>query len=146
MIQPKDCPLKRQDGTEAAFVLHKFDAIAGREIVANYPVSNLPKLGEYRASEAIMLKAMAFVGIRLDGRDEPLMLATRDLINNHVQDWETLAKLEWAVLEYNCSFFGNGLTSVSFGEWMEKARPWISQMLTALSEQSSAPDKPISTS
>lgn len=146
MIQPKDLPLTRQDGTQGAFVLTKFDAISGREIVANYPVSNLPKLGDYRASEAVMLKAVGFVGIRLEGRDEPQMLTTRELVNNHVRDWETLAKLEWAVLEYNCSFFGNGLTSVSFTEWLEKARPWISQMLTALSEQSSAPAKQPSTS
>lgn len=145
MIMPKPLPLKGQDGTARTYVLSKFDAIAGREIVAKYPVANLPKLGDYGVSEATMLKVMTFVGIQLEGRDEPLMLTTRDLVKNHVPDWEVLARLEWAMLEYNCSFFANGLNSVSLEGWMDKARPLISQILTALSAQSSEAGKPPST-
>lgn len=145
MLQPKPLTLKRQDGTERTFILSKFPAVDGREIVAKYPVANLPKLGDYAVSEATMLKVMGFVGVELEGRETPLLLSTRELVNNHAGDWETLAKLEWAMLEYNCSFFGQGLTSGSFAAWMDKAKPLISQILTALSEQSSGAAKQPST-
>jgi hypothetical protein len=148
MLYPKDLelPTPTPDNPDkvTTFVLSKFPAVAGREIVAKYPVSNMPKLGDYAVSEATMLKLMAFCGVRVDGRDEPLMLTSRALVDNHVGGWETLARLEWAMIEYNCSFFGNGLNSDTLAALVEKARPLISQMLTALSAQSSPADKPAS--
>lgn len=141
MLYPKDLELKTSAGELKTFVLTKFPATVGREIVAKYPTANLPKLGDYGVSEATMLRLMAHVGVRLDGRDEPQMLNTRALVDNHAEDWETLARLEWAMLEYNCSFFANGLSSDTLTGLVEKARPWISQMLTALSAQSSPADK-----
>lgn len=146
MLHPKPLTLRLSDGTERTFVLHKFPATVGREIVAKYPVANLPKLGDYGVSEATMLKLMAYVGVEVEGRDQPLMLTTRALVDNHAADWETLARLEWAMIEYNCSFFENGLSAASLAPLMEKAKPWLSQMLTALSEQSSPADKPPSES
>jgi len=146
MLYPKDLELKTAAGVEKTFVLTKFPATVGREIVAKYPTANLPKLGDYGVSEATMLRLMAHVGVRLDGRDEPQMLNTRALVDNHAEDWETLARLEWAMLEYNCSFFANGLNSDTLTGLVEKARPWISQMWTALSAQSSPAAKPPSES
>jgi hypothetical protein len=139
-IQPKDLELRTASGVEKTFVLHKFGAIAGREIVAKYPIANMPKLGDYAVSEETMLKALAHVGVRLEGREEPLMMSTRAMIDNHVEDWETLARLEWAMLEYNCSFFGNGANSLSLEGIIAKLRPLISQMLTASSAPSSPAD------
>lgn len=141
-IQPKDLELRTASGVEKTFVLHKFGAIAGREIVAKYPIANMPKLGDYDVSVDVMLKNMAHVGVRLEGRDEPLMLTTRALIDNHVEDTLTLARLEWAMLEYNFAFFGNGESSLSFEGIIAKLRPLISQMLTASSAQSSPADAP----
>jgi len=141
MLYPLDLVLRTQAGDEKTFVLSKFPATVGREIVAKYPVANLPKLGDYGVSESTMLKLMSHVGVRVDGRDEPLMLTSRALVDNHASDWETLARLEWAMIEYNCSFFGNGLNSDTLAGLVEKARPWISQMLMAFSEQSSQADK-----
>jgi len=146
MLYPKPLELRTAAGDEKTFVLHKFPATVGREIVAKYPVANLPKLGDYGVSEATMLKLMAYVGVQVAGRDEPLMLTTKALVDNHAADWETLARLEWAMLEYNCSFFENGLNAASLAPLMEKAKPWLSQMLTALSEQSSPADKQASES
>lgn len=146
MLYPKDCPLPTPTPDEpdkvTTFVLHKLPATIGREIVAKYPTANLPKLGDYGVSEATMLKLLAHVGVRIEGRNEPLMLTSRALVDNHAGSWEVLARLEWAMLEYNCSFFENGLTSASLQSLVEKARPFLSQMLTALSEQSSAAAKP----
>lgn len=144
MLEPKSLELETPAGVKT-FVLHKFPAIAGREIVTQYPITALPKLGEYKANEAMLFKLMRFVGVQVDGRAEPLMLTTPDLIDNHVGSWEVLARLEWAMIEYNCSFFGNGSNSDSFRALAERARPFLSQILTGLSERSSAQEPQPST-
>lgn len=144
MLEPKPITLKLQNGTERTFILSKFPAVAGREIVAKYPVSIMPKIGDYQVSEDTMLKLMAFVAVETDAG--PLALTTRALIDNHAGDWETLAKLEWGMMEYNCSFFGKGQLSASLNNITGRLQPLISQIMTALSAQSSQTEKPPSTS
>ncbi len=75
-----------------------------------------------------------------------IALATRELINNHVPDWETLARLEWAVMEYNCSFFANGKVSNFLDDLLEKLPASILSILTPLLEQYSQNDTPPSES
>lgn len=129
MLEPKELTLNDASGKTRTFLISKFPAIAGREIVAKYPISNMPKVGEYQQSEEIMLKLMAFVGVPMEGGAAPLMLSTRALVDNHAGDWETLAKIEWAMLEYNCSFFKGGLSSDFLGSISQKAVTWITQTL-----------------
>ena len=138
MIEPK---LVTIDGKE--FILSKFPAIAGREIIAKYPLSGMPKLGDYQVNEETMLKLMSFVAVNIE--DKPLMLSTRGLVDNHTSGWETLAKIELAMMEYNCTFFQNGRISTFLDDFAQKLPAWISKMLTALSEQSSRTEKPVST-
>lgn len=128
MIEPKEITLKDQSGKERTFIISKFPATAGREIVAKYPVSNMPKVGDYGVSEEVMLKAMAFVSV-VGPEGHETRLTTRALVDNHVGDWETLAKLEYAILEYNVSFFGNGLNSDFLESISQKAVTWITQTL-----------------
>lgn len=101
MLEPK--PL---DGTP--FILSKFPATVGREIILQYPTSALPKVGDYATNEALMLKIMRYVGVTIEGRDEPLMLTTPQLVDNHVRSTEELLKLEWAMMNHNFAFFSNG--------------------------------------
>jgi len=132
LINPKEVEVTRQDGSTATYLIGKYPAIAGREIVTQYPVNNIPKLSEYHASEEVMLKLMQFVAIQPAGEDaQPIILRTRALVDNHAGDWETLARLEWASLEYNCSFFGKGSPSDIFQEWSQKIIQSIVQTLTA---------------
>jgi hypothetical protein len=111
MLEPKefeDGPIARGGGR---FVLSKFPATIGREIIMQYPTSALPKVGDYSTNEALMLKIMAHVGVVIEGRDEPQKLISRQLVDNHVVTPEDLMRLEWAMLNYNFSFFGNGKLS-----------------------------------
>lgn len=145
LLEPKELVLTDRAGKERTFILSKFPAIAGREIVTKYPVSNIPKIGEYQQSEEVMLKLMAFVAVPRDTGGE-LTLTTRALVDNHVGDWETLAKVEWAMLEYNCSFFGQGSNSDFLESLSKKAVTWITQTLTPLLERSSQAAKQASES
>lgn len=129
MIEPKEFPVKQPDGTERVYILSKVPAVEGREIVAKYPLSNMPKLGEYQASEEIMFKLMAYVqAVTKDGQTIPL--TTKALINNHVPDTSTLMRLEAAMLEYNFGFFVRALSSDFFASFSQKAERWISETLT----------------
>lgn len=134
MIQPLDIEI---DGK--TYILSKFPAVAGREIIAKYPVANMPKLGDYGVSEETMLKLMAYVAVRTDGGE--LKLTTRALVDNHVASWETLAKLEWEMMQYNCSFFQNGKVSTFLESISQKLPQLIQKTLTDSLQQLSAKNK-----
>lgn len=97
LLQPKEIEINGK-----IYRISKFPATVGREIVAKYPISNMPKLGDYKVSEEIMIKLMSYVEVVLPERS--IRLTTIDLINNHVPGWEVLARLEWEMLQHNCSF------------------------------------------
>ena len=140
MIEPKEVSIETQKGETRVYLLSKFPAVQGREIIAKYPLSAVPKLGDYAVNEETMLKLMAFVAVpREEGG--PLLLSTRGLVDNHVPDWETLARLEFAMLEYNVSFFGNGKGSTFLEAIGKKAQAYLSRMLTDLSAQLSQKGK-----
>lgn len=140
MLQPIDKDIPLADGGVKTFVLSKFPAIAGREIITQYPTTGAPKLGEYKQNEALMLKVMAFVGVRQEN-GTVLRLTTQELINNHVPEFETLMRLEWAMMEYNCSFFRNGAALGLFNGLGAKVQALITKTLTDLLRQSSAKEK-----
>jgi hypothetical protein len=141
LLEPKEQTFDNPDGSKSTFVLSKFPAVAGRRIVAKYPLSAVPKLGDYEVNEATMLELMAFVGVPREGA-EPLQLTTQALVNSHCKSWETLARVEMAMMEYNCSFFGNGKASSFFEAIARQAQLLISKTLTDLSAQLSGQDKP----
>jgi hypothetical protein len=142
-IDPQDFEI---DGK--VYILSKFPAIAGREIVAKYPISSLPKLGEYAVNEETMIKLMAYVGVYTTPDRNPeriLRLTSRALIDNHVSGWEILAKIEMAMLEYNCSFFQNGRVSNLLRDFAQKLPALISKILTDSLGQLSPREKPPTT-
>lgn len=138
MNYPISKMIKLTDGSEKEFIISKFDAVSGRKIVSQYPISGVPKLGDYDTNEALMLEMMTFVAIPGKDGTDPLRLSTRELVNNHVPEWETLAKLEWAMMEYNCSFFADGRVSGFLDDLMETLPQSILSMLTPLLDQLSA--------
>lgn len=124
LLQPKEIEINGK-----TYRISKFPATVGREIIAKYPVSNMPKIGDYQVSEEIMVKLMSFVEVVAG--DRSIRLMTRELINNHVPDWEALAQLEWEMLQYNCSFLTNGKILSFLEKLAHLAEQKISEMLTA---------------
>jgi len=139
LLQPKEQPIKLMDGSEKIFIISKFSATAGREIVTQYPLTAAPKIGDYKTNEALMIKILSHVAVPIAGAD-PLRLGSLDLINNHVPDYEALIRIEWAMMEYNCSFFAKGALSHYLDQFSGKFQALITQMLTQLRAQSPAKD------
>lgn len=137
LIQPKEIEI---DGK--TYILSKFDCFEGREIVINYFKSNIPKIGDYRDSEKMMEKALSFVAVKVG--DHIQRLTHRELIKSHVHSdfpFETLLKLEKAILEYNISFFQKGGNLDSWIRYLVQTVQSLSKMSTDLSGQSSQTEK-----
>lgn len=133
LLEPKEFEVVTLKGDTRTYILSKFPAIAGREIVAGYPLTAVPKLSDYKANEEIMRKLMTYVAVEINVKDGVALtqqLTTEALINNHVPDYETLVKIEFEMMRYNTSFFGKGEISTFFGGIAKKALASISPTLT----------------
>lgn len=103
----KEVTIDSPNGKSATYILYKLPYTAARKVAAYYPVSNLPKLGDYEKSEEGMSILMRHVGVRLEN-GEVQRLINNTLINNHVTEAVIGIKLEAAALAYNFDFFGQG--------------------------------------
>lgn len=135
MIEPKEVEI---DGKN--YTISKFNCIEGREIVAKYTITSIPKLAQYLENEEVMYKLLKHVAVSTSGG--LIKLSNRDLIINHIKSWETLVKVEWAVMQYNISFFQNGSLSTLLISISQKLPQWISKMWMDSSAQSSQAVKP----
>ena len=145
MIKPKQVTIETMDGEVREYTISRIPATHAREIVSQYPISAVPKIGDYKVNEAMMLKMLSYVTVTTAEGAE-LALTNRTLIDNHVPDWETLAKIEMAMVEYNTSFFSSGKSSSFFEGIGAKAQALITKTLTDLLAQSSQKDEPPSKS
>lgn len=137
MLEPKEVIV---DGK--AYVISKFPAVPGRKIMTQYPISAIPKVGDYGTNEEMMYLIMTYVAVKNVTTNTEMQLVNKDLIDNHVPNWETLMKLEYLMMEYNCSFLANGKVSSFLESIAEKLPSWISKISTPLSEISSPAEKP----
>ncbi len=139
MIEPQEVTID-----DRVFILSKLPAVEGREIITQYMPTALPKIGDYKSNEVVMLKLIKYAAVKLS-EERTIQLSTRELINNHCSSWELLVKLEWAMLEYNCTFFQNGNLSNFFGNISQRLPEWISKILTDSLAQLSQTEKPPTT-
>lgn len=137
MLEPKEITI---DGKN--YTIHKIPAVAGRELLMRYPVSNIPKVGEYGESVELMRKLMKFVVVKTpEGRE--IALETDALIDNHVPNARVLLKLEKEMLDYNFGFFSNGEISRFFQAFEKVAMRKVIEILTRSSAQLSKAGKPL---
>ncbi|AWR57994.1 hypothetical protein CLH65_00995 [Proteus mirabilis] len=145
LIKPKEITVIDSDRQQHTFIISRLPATIGREILAKYPLSNAPKIGDYEVSKEVMLKMMAYVAVEKEGQE--IYLKTSTLIDNHVPDGEALIRLELEMLKYNTSFFGNG-GSQNFLQYLlgklSGSLPSIIKTLMASLPSSSQPASPLS--
>jgi hypothetical protein len=129
--KPKEVIIKDMDGGEHTYLISRLPYMAGRQVAAEYPVSNMPKVGNYKQSEEVMRLLFKHIHVVIgDGHTQSL--ATAALIENHVPDAPTGLKLEAAMLAYNFDFFGQGGLSMYLKQFLEKHLPSIMQTVIPL--------------
>ena len=135
MIKPKTITVKDIDGQQREFIITRFPATDGMEILYKLPTAALPKIGDFDTLKEARNDIFKFVYVNIGDKDMPL--STKALIDNHTGDAETAIKVMKEIIEYNYSFFQNGILSV-FLERVAKKIPDIAQeILTRFSQQSS---------
>ncbi len=139
LLKPKEIHLVDNDGVQRAYILSRMPFMVAREVGIQYGGSILPKVGDYGLNEAMMLKMMNYVAVRVNDRE--IRLATPQLVDNHVPDLDTGLRLEWAMMEYNAGFFHNGTISDFFGDIVRKTLARITETLTQSQGPSSTPEK-----
>ena len=139
-IKPEEYRLVDPDGKEVVYILSNFDAVAGRHIVSQYPMTCIPQFGDYLENQKLMFKLMGYVGV-ITGDGRRLRLETEALVNNHVPHFEMLLKIEAAMMEKNCSFFQDGRGASFFENLVQIITKKALEILTPSSQQSSEPEK-----
>lgn len=143
LIDPEEVVIKNKKGDEKKFIISEIPAVQSREIIAQYPLSALPKLGDYQVNEKMFFKMMEYVDVLTEGG--PIRLKTKELINNHC-DFVTAARLEGLMFQKNWGFFLLGTTSTFSDLIKEKGKQLLTAISTVSSAQSSQTEKPASTS
>lgn len=131
LIDPVEVTIANRKGIEKTYIISEIPAFQSREIIAQYPVSAMPKLGDYVVNEAMCLKMMTYVEVVTPEGDRH-RLKTVALINNHC-DFMQLAKLEGLMFQHNWGFFLQGTLSGFSDAINQRAPQWISKISTALS-------------
>ena len=133
LINPKNITVKSADGGEHEFVISTMPAIDGRYVLSQYPLSNMPKTGDYGVSKEAMLVMMRHVG-KVMPNGETLRLTSEALINNHVPDAEALIRLEISMLSENTSFFQNGSASGFLDYLLKKVGDSLPSIIKTLTD------------
>ena len=133
------------DRQQHTFIISRLPATIGREILAKYPLSNAPKIGDYEVSKEAMLKMMAYVAVEKEGQE--IYLKTSTLIDNHVPDGEALIRLELEMLKLQHQFFrqrrDQNFLQYLLGK-LSGSLPSIIKTLMASLPSSSQPASPLS--
>lgn len=131
LIKPLEIKIKDIDGIEQTFIISRLNAMLGREVIAKYPLSSMPKIGDYETNKETMLKLISHTQkVLSDGTK--ITLNSEALINNHITDGETLMKLEYEMLKYNISFLANG----SIQKLAQKIKEILPNIATRILSQS----------
>jgi hypothetical protein len=142
LIKPKVITVKDLDGVDRSYTISRFPTVDSREIITQYPVTGLPKIGDYKSNAELAAKIMCYVEVQ-PMQGEPIRLTTEALRNNHIPDGETHLRIEWEAMGYNTSFFGAGKTLSFLEGFKETLKAWILSILMDLSERSSRTTKPL---
>lgn len=106
LLDPKEITVITQDGTERTYLIGKFPALPGLELVTRLGSAAAAVARDPQPAIDLIQRVLTYVAVP-GANGEPLQLKTAALIDNHVPDWETGARLVKEVAVYNTSFFQN---------------------------------------
>lgn len=105
LLDPKEIKIKDRKGVERTYLIGTIPASYSKEIVLEYPITALPKVGDVQRHMEVTQKMMAYVAVPRGDKLEPLQLSTRELCDNHIPDLRTWMRIEREVAMYNWDFF-----------------------------------------
>lgn len=139
MLKPKEITVVDIDGEEKKYIITRFPATAGMEILYKLPTAGIPKIGDFEVLKETRDDIFKYVYAVTDGGE--IALTTKALIDNHVTDGTTAYKILGAMLSYNFHFLEQFSSGKFFGSISEKLLSTARSLLTEFSAQSSAKNK-----
>lgn len=146
LIDPKDIDIEDQSGINRRYIVSKMPYLnGGREVCSQFISTALPKLGNYQENQKLAEKMFSFIeAVNDDGRN--VLLSTKEMVNNHVPDFQTGIKLEAAMIEHNVGFSVTGKIREYREGWEENISGSIIKILIQLRDALQQADKPAYTS
>lgn len=144
LIKPVDITLKSIDGEEKHFRISRVPATRGREIFTQYLPTAIPKIGDYKSNEKLMLMLICYVDVKM-ASGEWMRLCPASL-DAHVTDFEMLGLLEVKMIGHNTNFFNPEKLSKGWARFNQTLPERAMSMLNRLSGSLSAKVKPPRTS
>lgn len=139
MIKPKEISIMDIDGDEKTYIITRFPATVGMEILYKLPSSGIPKIGDFGELKEVRNEIFRYIYVKTDNGD--IALSTKALIDNHITDGETAYKIMGAILSYNYQSLGKLMSGGLISSMSEKILNIARRLLTELSPQSSAKNK-----
>lgn len=143
LIKPKPFTTNDMDGEPITVIISRMPASVGREVLTQYPLTALPKIGDYVRNEELAYKLISYCMV--DSNGTPIRLTSKALADNHLRDAETQLRVEIAMMEYNSTFLRSGKASSFFDECLAMLLEKISGMSIRSSQPSSEQNSPPST-
>ena len=126
LLEPKEVTIKG-----CKFVISKMPCLAAQEVIIRIGSGIIPLINQYAISEDMVIKMLSCCQRVYD--DKPnVPLISKDIINNHIPDFEVLIQLENECLKYNYDFFAQGRLLDFLNEGLSLAESKLSKILTDL--------------
>ena len=126
LLEPKEVTIKG-----CKFVISKMPCLAAQEVIIRIGSGIIPLINQYAISEDMVIKMLSCCQrVYEDKPNVPLI--SKDIINNHIPDFEVLIQLENECLKYNYDFFAQGRLLDFLNKGLSLAESKLSKILTDL--------------
>jgi hypothetical protein len=123
------------------FLISRMPCMTAQEVIVRIPAGILPLINQYTISEEMVVKMLSCCQRMYD--DKPnVPLISKEIINNHVPDFDTLLQLENECLKYNYDFFNQGKVLTFLAKALSHAESRLSGILTDLLDKLLQAEKP----
>jgi len=117
------------------FIISKMPCTVAQQVIFNMPAGLIPVISEFTKAEEQAFKMLYYCERVYDDGRPNVALISKALIDNHVPDFETLIKLEYACLQYNFDFFNDGRALNFLNKELSRAESKFSAILTDFSDK-----------
>lgn len=113
------------------FIISKMPCTVAQEVIVKLPAGFIPVINNFAQSQDMAFKMLSYCERVYDDKAN-VPLISKELIDNHVPDFNTLIKLETACINYNYDFFENGKVWDFLTKGLCLAESRVSRILTDL--------------
>lgn len=114
------------------FIISKMPCTVAQEVIMKLPTGFIPMLSNFEVSQDMAFKMLSYCERVYDGGQANVPLISKEIIDNHVPDFNTLIQLEAECINYNYDFFANGKAWIFLNKGVCLAESKVSGILTDL--------------